>query len=56
MYLKYFNKSVDCSLTDFYVDVDFAQILYVDFRQTCKNCVESKQTQNPPGPLPPIEY
>ena len=35
------NKSVDCRSKDCHVDVDFAQSLVVDWRQTCKKGVES---------------
>ena len=38
---SFYNKSLDCRFKDCHVDVDFAQILGVDCRQTCKKGVES---------------
>ena len=40
MNLNIVNKSVDCRFKDLYVDIDFAQIIGVDCRQTCKIVVE----------------
>ena len=48
----FFSKSVNCRFKDLYVDVDFAQFLSVDCRQTYKIVVESTETQTPPAPTP----
>ena len=38
-----FNKIENCRFKDFYVDIDFGQMLDVHCRKTCKKCCKSTE-------------